>query len=115
MTNREIDALVAEHVMGWQSLGDCWATGSTHKDRQMKKQHFNPSECISDAWLVVEKMEDKDFNFSINNCVDPDFRYNTGYDVIFTDEDKNTYGITEDTAPMAIALAALKALGVKYE
>jgi len=91
--SREIDALVAEHVMD----GD-----------------IRPySTVIQAAWAVVEKMKVhgyERFVLSINNeypdgVWDAEFGKASGFHVAECGE--------SDTAQMAIALAALKAKGIK--
>ena len=62
---RELDALVAEKVMGWKLIdrksagwGDgppVWATGDESWDGSPTFQDFRPSVAIRHAWEVVEK------------------------------------------------------------
>ena len=60
---RELDALVAEKVMGWRSTKgweDCWATGAGPYywpgDGRMPVGHAAFSTDIAPAWKVMEKM-----------------------------------------------------------
>jgi hypothetical protein len=98
---RELDALVAERVMGWNSMGDSWASGPSQSDRTHKKDSWKPSEDIAAAWEVVEKL--------------PGFRLrklNGAYWCTFANNwDDELIDATEETAPHAICVAALKALG----
>lgn len=98
--SREIDQLIAEKVMGWRTHSHSpfmWYTGGTSR----LKTDFCPSKDIGNAWEVVEKM----------NC--PYCMWN--------DEDGNHlihFGNMEhigksEEAPMAIAIASLKAKGVE--
>lgn len=119
---RQIDALVAEHVMGWHlrenlgaAGGKLWhGHGGGFGDMP---EHWQPefSTEIEDAWKVVEKMREH-----------PDARYRTLFIVAYSynrtyatfdaearDDDKAwTEANGDNAAPMAICLAALKAHGV---
>lgn len=65
---RELDALVAEKVMGWKVEREVWDTrsqdeltpkydfGVREADRHVKMRVPNFSRSIDSAWLVVEKM-----------------------------------------------------------
>ena len=67
---RELDALVAEKVMGWENAGinshhgtDVWKCGN-HLVGGFSTWHeysFSPSASISDAWKVVDKMHQLGF------------------------------------------------------
>lgn len=117
----KIKLLVAERVMGWQ-----WREMiGTAPDRKRSMWLFNPDGRIQDipdypndiaaAWQVVEHMR--------NNV--PDFRalrmesVPLGYMVAFYSHknplDRIGAFVAAKTAPLAICLAALKAMGVDYE
>lgn len=61
MTDRELDALVAEKVMGWSFEaasptsrdGDFWSDGENYV---VAVDEFHPSTDVNAAWQVVEKM-----------------------------------------------------------
>lgn len=102
--SRKIDALIAEHVMGFK----------IYEDHTMNKPCVdtlfnipNYSTDISAAWGVVEKVgciragESTVDCFSLNHWPE-------GYEVEWGFEP-----VTAKTAPMAICLAALKAKGVE--
>lgn len=106
MNNREINQLVAHHVMGW-----------TYFDapRGYRGNWWQPTENITDAWKVVEKMgceyeiiisKHKD-GMILANCLFMDDKGKVDFD--------KWYSATADIAPMAICLAALKAKGVEYD
>jgi hypothetical protein len=112
--NREIDALVAEHIFGWGEVTFNAeinaATGRTpSRTGGMDGRGFawipRYSEDIAAAWEVVERMRGEGWSFellylkTISKWL---CKINGFYD-------------TADTAPMAIALAALKAKGVETE
>lgn len=120
---RELDALVAEKVMGWSSQADglYWDAGN-HRTRLVlgsiiaKKRDemglenahgfvFAPSTNIADAWEVVEKADLWSLYGSIGDGP---------YRACIQFEDREGL-MTADTAPLAICLAALKAKGVTHE
>jgi hypothetical protein len=116
MSNREIDVSVAEKVMGWtvnRADGRHWHTIAAHVGAE------NPGllvglDCIEDAWKVVEKMSRKGYTVDVRACFD-------GYAVNMVPHDLSGDGMTrivqvgDDTAPMAICIAALKAHGITPE
>lgn len=109
---RELDALVAEKVMGWKLSNatdgtEYWDNGKFCGGIWPKE--WNPSTNIADAWNVVEKMKSKDYLFSLKNIVKGTFTFS------LTDWGGNcsTYAAEAETAPLAICLAALKAVGVE--
>jgi hypothetical protein len=110
---RELDALVAEKVMGWvwqpdekgghyrDGNGETFATGRTLGQPECPKY----STSIAAAWDVVELLASKGLDVTV--FVHPDGRAAT-CEIGF----KGDLGIepTADTAPHAICLAALKAV-----
>ena|SRR5258706_9749470 len=119
MTNREIDALVAEKLMGWKKYPanspenkmdfDQWVG----EDQRVVPQTEPPpySTNISDAWIVVEKMK-KDWLILIDN--DKSGKWDAFFKHM-TAEDKSYTSFNQESAPMAICLAALKSFGVTIE
>ncbi len=105
---RELDAKVAEEVMGWEiiTLGntDVWAERLVD-GWEPKRQNWNPSTQIADAWLVVEKMKNDWCNLEFM-CGRYQAKFKTGARVI----EYKYYEAQADTAPLAICLAALKAI-----
>lgn len=58
MKDRELDALVAEKVMGWELIGIAPSGGRVvHSPRLWEKELPHYSSDIAAAWQVVEKME----------------------------------------------------------
>ncbi len=109
---REIDALVARHVMGWTYKtfpdGACplvkhWYCG----EQYVLMKSFSTS--ISDAWQVVEKLviEGKVFIVKGDGLRAGDYALKW---TVLCDNQPRT---DADTAPLAICLAALKAVGVE--
>lgn len=92
---RELDALVAEKVMGYGPKNDPCHAGE-----------WSPSTSISAAWEVVENMKE-----------DGDVFIEWWQDDLWTVSNKpigvrdNGVILEADTAPLAICLAALKAVG----
>ena len=105
VAGRELDRLVAEKVMGYTAacnrLGDC-------------RHLFFPSENIAHAWRVIEKLETLHFQWTLhgNNPIrsfhdrKPCFEY-----WHYTNGKADRLGRAEaDTVPLAVCLAALKAV-----
>lgn len=114
MTNREIDALVAEKVMGWQKepmhLADDEGNSLVRWFGPNRQLHLGLlpefSTDIAVAWLVVEKMRDHCFTLTRERiCSD---RPIDGYYAVI-----GATGQWAETAPRAICLAVLKAKGVE--
>jgi len=131
MTNREIDVLVAEKVMGWHKDYSWWANAEGDWMEKIEAEEyepgFNPSEDIASAWQVVEKLfRVHKMTFSItlkdgdgweaelagwvNGISDIDTwgHHDEGSEVSFRGESSR-----QETAPLAICLAALKAVGAQ--
>lgn len=115
---REIDRLIAEKVMGWETqefknIGV--VTAYTEYGEMLIPDDFSPSEDIQDAWVVVEKLRESK-TFLLCDAMDKEdnliycasFQYNDNYHSI-------SHEACTNTAPMAICLAALKAVGVEVE
>lgn len=99
---RELDALVAEKVMGLEVRGGF----IIRENRRSGIPSY--SRKIEYAWEVVEKMLEQGYNFRIEKIYEV-------YQCLF---DKaicqwNEGGAYAETAPLAICLAALKTVGVE--
>ena len=116
--SRELDAEVAERVMGWWSVGidtsnmlrsEIWADG------KRKIYGFNPSEDISAAFDVVEKMREKFRRVEVHGIGQKHDTERAWVCMIEGGEDAVTeHYIAEavaETAPLAICRAALLAIG----
>jgi len=123
----ELDALVAEFVMEWTrwrdpelgtdteywNQGGEWAPFQVNDDKATGPDIWAPSTSIADAWEVAEHLM---VRMQISSRSDDAIWLTKGY---LTDEwacQFNTPGgfvgvKGEDTAPLAICLAALKAVG----
>lgn len=115
---RELDALVAEKVMGWEIWNGQWSDKQTKEltGYDVGRFSFNPSSNISAAWEVVEKVAVIPFSiskiytrygghgWSVNWCLE-------GYDCDNCDNDcHKECEINAKTAPEAICKAALLAV-----
>ncbi len=111
--SRELDALVAEKVMGGlTNIKPCsLADGPPHYSTD-----------IAAAWEVVEKIQSSEFSLSSGYCTSDQAKTNlridihkerNGYELQFMDRKGHTYCAAYDcpTLPHAICLAALKAVG----
>lgn len=122
MTNREIDALVAEKVFGRETFN----SGELGSDPCLRGLNGgfgylpNYSTYISAAWQVVEKMREIGIYMAVE-CIDygPDKNITNGFYAYCwrpkVDPDhKHVFGtIFAAKSPTAICLAALKALGIE--
>lgn len=110
--SREIDALIAEHVMGWayRELHDVWIPQEIEGEilDNILADEWRPSEDIGDAWEVIEALKYLWFQVGRENCL------GERYDVHCYNHPDMTDKVSAfaDTAPMAICLAALKAKGI---
>ena len=109
---RELDALIAEKVFEEEVV---YIGGHPHLTEGEGNYlggdcpHFSTQ--IADAWLVVEKLKNTNYNFGINiqTIIDLDGGLHDAWGCYFCDDDMD-YETEEDTAPLAICLAALKAV-----
>jgi hypothetical protein len=121
---RELDRLVAEKVMGWTDLweGEGYVMAYPPNEQAMgidgERAPVPPySTDIAAAWQVVERMTDRDradrCTFEMHRATDWDDPA-WGYDVRFGRWGDPTHQrerkVWARTAPLAISLAALKAL-----
>lgn len=103
--SRKIDALVAEHVMGWARIPNSKGRFMKWYGPLKKNKYPNPqpySTDIAAAWQVVEKMGHIGLNW------EP--LVSSKWDCVF----ERTSTVAK-TAPMAICLAALKAKGIQVD
>ena len=115
--SRKIDALVAEHVMGLKLLEMdkefpmlMHVTGKNEWGHDTVEGVPEYSKKIEAAWKVMEAV--KRFGFSIEWQHDSANFYTKHWWVVGEDED---YETCNDSAPMAICLAALKLKGIEVE
>ncbi len=114
---RKLDALVAERIFGYKSIEDLERSyispegDHIYKDfvgapESMKLPRFSTS--IAAAWEVVEKLKG---SFLINTDHGTPAEWSVNWIVILGDELPKNVGAIGVTAPHAICLAALKAVG----
>lgn len=117
---RELDALIAEKVMGWTNVAERrntftrpgalipsdWRGWSGDTPNGEREQLIPPySTDIAAAWQVVERFSAK--------WIDIVYRPDAGWWVTIDGRGHgNAGGAIEKTLPLAICLAALKALGI---
>lgn len=117
MTPREIDALVAEKVMGEKAVADeaTWDSETW----KLNGPIFGPKPYSTDmacAWLVMEKLHAYNpfWECPAGNenfpGIDLSPTIPRGWHCNFGDDTTHAYA---DTAPMAICKAALKAVGIE--
>lgn len=124
---QNIDELVATHVMGWkkEQTGKLieWFKyyGEKRYNISYQVSIFHPSTNIADAWTVVEKMNDHGYNVCLNTAHETCGGVRRGeaksgdlHCNFFKRNDDvwTSNSVYADTAPLAISLAALKAIGV---
>ena len=110
--HEELDILVAVHVMGWRVFDSSILTFITDSGKYITREltsygSFMPSEDISSAWTVVEKMGEKDCWMTIHYGPDEQ----AGGEPTYFVEVVNPClpDVCADTAPLAICRAALLA------
>lgn len=120
MTNREIDVLVAEKIMGWTEIEQRWTPlglvsyGNTPEPDNKNHLVPNYSTNMGAAWLVVGKLAERyNGDFSVNVYQRESFKPN--WRCTMTVFSRPIAGYTRDSAPMVICLTALKAVGVVGE
>lgn len=112
---RELDALVAEKVMGWKVLRH--KDFPDHPDVDFTKEHGvlmrtpHFSTDIAAAWEVVGKLE-KSHDFELIHLIYHGMGDARGW---FIKLDGNRVGFPQETAPHAICLSALKAVGYESD
>lgn len=116
---RELDALIAEKVMGLPEPDLKGHTivplpDSVRSEAWSKIPEYSTN--IADAWLVVEKLKDKDLHFVFGTVVFDNLggnRLTKNYGAFFGALGERIEQIEAETAPLAICLASLKAIGVQ--
>jgi len=124
MNNQDIDELIATRIMGWEkrqayfhpSNPKYWFDGDS-SERQIIANAWRPSTNIAQAWEVVEKMIEKGFYINIGTDDLNQFFCALVYGETSIEEDgiqkilkEKVFSAEEKTAPLAICLAALKAV-----
>lgn len=117
---RELDALIAEKVMGWTwDEKSAWSPSGSKWSRKVPGKvildewgwllHYSTDICA--AWEVVEKMSQIGFKFVISNSVIGGLESSEKPWCFFGKQGERVIDIVGHTIPHAICLAALKAVG----
>lgn len=116
MTNREIDALVAEKVLGYVHVVRMFGNIAIYEwqtpEGVIRQETWQPSKNLAQAWEVLEKFTP---HVRIECCDTSDYvEYDADkkWHVDIWVADQAVCCVTAETAPMAICLAALRAHGV---
>jgi len=124
MTDRELDAMVAEHVMGWYRTAMDWFVRKGKFRREPKPYSTD----IAAAWLVVEAMRERGWSVFIDDMPDGASAQVVNLNCEHHADEHDTGSYASGTfrggycalseakapkAPRAICLAALRALGVE--
>jgi len=118
MTNEEVDRRTAIEAMERLESGNPKESGGTYWEDESGPitltKNWHPTSSIEQAWAVVEKIlgnvakcDSVDISFSAESVVDNE-RYKCF--VTFCTIEHSDYWATAETAPLAICLAALKAI-----
>lgn len=105
---RELDALVAKHVMHLLDVDK--QHGQWMFDGGIRLPVPNYTTSIGYAWDVVERMRKWHDRGLIFKAYPVGFRFD--YSAVFQARDSEQWSANAETAPLAICLAALKAVGV---
>lgn len=124
---RDLDALIAEKVMGWPKNSVVWYID----DKPFRISDFSPSTQIADAWLVVEKFAGAEKSIGESGGVELldrwqiqlQWDHNWMWDATLShlvgtnsvSEDVTEFFAQAPAAPLAICLSALKAVGVNID
>lgn len=111
MTNRELDKWIAENVMGWHEAMwkqdfKYWYKRNERKMRTEGWECWQPTGSISDAFQVVEKMSQLDYWVDLTDK----YMRPESWECCFFASEGFMYQAFAETAPLAICLAAKKAI-----
>ena len=102
MTLDELDRLAAEKVMGWYLVFGGWFPEPDSRSKLIMSIHYwQPTRNIAQAWECLEK-----FKYVSIKSYGENWR-------VWVDDSENCF--VEETAPLAITKACLKAKGVEVE
>lgn len=114
-----MNAIIAEHVFGWKWdkhwAGGCWIIPERYRDWDSGEPQVSPpnfTEDIADAWLVVEKLKERQRIAQDGDASDPiwvRFVWNLQM------SKHGVHAMLFNLTPETICKAALKACGVEVE
>lgn len=112
ITLRDLDRLIAERVMGWTNLSVTGSRFGTTPDGKPHRIIPQYSTEISAAWEIVEKLKLSGYQGGLE-WAKPEAGYNCAFGASLPLDEKQFSWA--ETAPLAICLAALKAMEVSIE
>ena len=124
MNNRELDKWIAENVMGWKlkkqvalTPRDDWYWVDSKEEFKISNYDWHPTESISDAFQVVEKMVEKGYYTEIDIdgpntifCCFVAGNLNVKKDGIKKTMEEKVHSAINSSASLAICFAAKKAI-----
>ncbi len=125
MTDRELDVLVAEKVMGWEPKESVTGHYDQWTDKEGKLRTtwsdalpiafcWRPSTSIADVWEVVESVSNELVWLALEGPAPYDAsKEGWRCSIISYDPDVPTHCVDAATAPRAICLAALRAVSIE--
>ena len=110
MNEKQINDLIAVKVMGWNLEQRDYSTAWVDEEGQwFLKQLWKPCTDIRDAFVVIEKLrKENDFWFELTTPESWSLKYRCYFQL-----DEMEVHAVEETAPLAICKAALKAFEVE--
>jgi len=103
---RELNIIIAERVFNWQKQPEGhWLDGGMNRMSGWKIPSYSTD--LNDAWMVVEKMNKDNVYLYVGPAIKPG-----DYVVHWNRDETLAQEVTGRSAPHAICLAALKAVGV---
>jgi hypothetical protein len=109
----ELDVLIATEIMGAIDRGSGWVEWPPTRGIIVPPRY---SKDISAAWQVVEKIVGPDVNFRLHRSLDGNYSALIGDGDYGAETDmRYKHWSVSDTAPHAICLASLKAMGINTE
>jgi len=98
---RELDSLVAQHVMGWEVIG-----AKLNKDGYIAYSvDFKPSSDIAAAWKVVKKMHERGYRIVL-------YGLEEGYEVYFESETEEFFHAPGNESESISKAALLAVMGL---
>jgi hypothetical protein len=113
--SRELDALIAANVMGWEPAVVAnypWQMIPPGEDRYIVRLVPHYSADMAAAWAVVEKLNALGYEVNLYN-EPPTAHHGWGWEAIVGNKDDDHTSMLCDTGPVAICRAALIALGAQ--
>lgn len=113
MTDQELTKLIAEKVMGWELGQGPWYT--RQGEPMFVVNAFRPLVNDSPAFMVVDKMIEKGFTFSLIFSGYASKSWNATFYGVDEYSEQLVYDATHESRRRAICIAALRAVGEVVE